>query len=317
MTAQPNATTPQQSPPQEATTPHVSPATGDATKETTTPASSAPQPPHDTGADVLVGVSRTLLIPLLARADAQTRFARMGFVDPIAHEVSEDLNLTPEKVSRDAFPMRLCVARSIVLDQAVGALLQADSNRLCVVLACGLDTLPQRLGLDAARWVCADLAPVMALRKRLLPQEAQLQHHEVELPDSFDSLRPLLAETKPLLILEGLLPYFSPQDATRCLQALVQACPHGADLFVDSYHPALLAFSRLGATFRRMEVQFRYGVRHPRALTDASTRLQLHQSWNLLDLIPWQARKRCIFPRLLAGTNPLANMNHLHILPTP
>lgn len=286
--------------------------------------------PGTTGADdwasaapALEGVSRTLVIPLLARARARDLWPQSGFSDPIATGLAERLALTSEQTPRDPFPMRLCISRSIALEQQLQALLTEPVDRTFVLLACGLDTLPHRLEArlePSARqhlhsWICADLATVMAMRERLLPAAADVSNLIVRLPEDLGTLTDRLDRTRPVFILEGVLPYLKPDQVRRCLDAIVAIAPAGADLLLDSYHPALLAFSRLGNTFRRLRAEFHFATKDPRAYAGMNPRIRFQQQHDLLHSMPWHLRKRSLLPSLVAAGKPLATLVRLEIVP--
>jgi O-methyltransferase involved in polyketide biosynthesis len=285
--------------------------------------SGTPDPAPTLASDLgLQGVSRTLLIPLYARAHAATLMPRLGYDDPFARALAETLRLTVADVGRDRFTMRLCIARSAALQEALSALLAPERSaahgpkRMVVVLACGLDTLPQRLGSGLADWICADLPEVMALRDRLLPPVPGVIHVPAVLPDHLDDVAARLATGRPVFVLEGVLPYLSPDQVVQALSALSALAPRGADVLVDGYHPALLAFARLGDGFRRMRVRFRFGLADTRDYARLAPRLRHRRVWDLLARIPLGNRKRCILPAVVAAGRPLATVVQLEVLPT-
>lgn len=287
----------------------------------------APPPTADgdpaSAAQALTGVSRTLLIPLLARAQAASLWPESGFSDPTARATIEQLAVTHNGIATDPFPMRLCISRSMALQRQLRELLAQPLDRRLVLLACGLDTLPYRLhgGLDPAAqkrlrgWICADLPAVMSVRERLLPAAAGTSHLVARLPDDLAAVAEHLDATRPVFILEGVLPYLPPDQVRRSLDALATIVPAGADLLLDSYHPALLAFSRLGNTFRRLRTEFHFAAKDPRAYTGMNPRIRFHQQQNLLRSMPWRLRKRTLLPSLFAAGKPLATLVHLEIVP--
>ena len=275
-------------------------------------------------APTLAGVSRTLLIPLLARAEAQSLWPGVAFDDAAARRLTAQLAVDRAELGSDPFPMRLCISRSLAIEKALDALLREPIERTLVLIACGLDTLPVRLdaSLEPAQrarlrhWVCADLPPVMALRDQLLPAAEPIQHVRAALPDQLDEVAAALDETRPVFILEGVLPYLTTEQVTDCLAALGRLAPAGADLLVDGYHPALLAFSRLGNTFRRMRTSFRFGIADPQDYAGMAARIQVHAQQDLLRPLPWQHRKRAWLPSLVAGGKPLATLAQLEFRPS-
>ncbi|MCF7996993.1 MAG: class I SAM-dependent methyltransferase [Chromatiaceae bacterium] len=275
-------------------------------------------------APMLGGVSRTLLIPLLARAEAQRLCPGSAFHDAAARDLAAKLAIDRAEVGSDPFPLRLCISRSLAIEKALGALLREPIERTLVLLACGLDTLPERLdaSLEPARrarlrrWICADLPPVMALRDQFLPASERIRHVRAALPAQLDEVAAALDETRPVFILEGVLPYLDTERVADCLAALGRLAPAGADLLLDGYHPSLLAFSRLSNTFRRMRTRFRFGIADPRDFAGMAARIHFRAQHDLLRPLPWHHRKRAWLPSLVAGGKPLATLTQLELRPS-
>jgi O-methyltransferase involved in polyketide biosynthesis len=270
--------------------------------------------------ETLAGVSRTLLIPLYARAHAARLLPEVAFHDPAAQTLAGRLALDTRAVGRDRFTMRLCIARSVVLERELRALLATAARpRSVVILACGLDTLPQRVGTERACWLCADLPAVTALRDRLLPPVQDVAHASAALPDGLAALAGQLGAGRPVFLLEGILPYLDHAQVTATLRGLADLAPQGADLLVDGYHPALLAFARFGDGFRRMRVRFRFGIADTRDYVqlapDLAPRLRHRGETDLLALLPWHRRLRTAVPALGAAGRPLATIAHLELMP--
>lgn len=280
-----------------------------------TPARAGLPPGRETPEPGLRGVARTLLIPLYARAHAAKLLPEVSFADPVARSVADGLRLRTRDVGRDRFTMRLCIARSVVLQRMLAGILGPGADRPVVLLACGLDTLPRRLSGTGARWLCADLAEVMTVRTRLLPAGGDVEHAVVRLPDDLDALTDRLAGTRPIFVLEGVLPYLEPAQVVATLAALSALAPGGGDLLVDGYHPALLAFARFADGLRRMRVRFRFGIADARDYARLAPRLRHRAETDLLALLPLAKRLRTLLPALAAGGRPLATIAHLEILP--
>lgn len=267
-------------------------------------------------ARTLAGVSRTLLIPLYGRAHAARLLPEVHLEDPVAQDLVRRLGLSERDVGRDRFTLRLCIARSVVLERMLCSLLQAAPRpRTVVVLACGLDTLAQRLGTAHARWLCTDLPEVTALRDRLLPPIAGIDHLGVMLPHGLDALGSHLGDEPPVFMLEGILPYLDPAAVAEVLGRLAALAPRGGDLLVDSYHPALLAFARFGDGFRRLRVRFRFGIADTRDYVRLAPRLEHRSETNLLAPLPWRRRLRTVLPAAVARGRPLATVTHLALMP--
>jgi O-methyltransferase involved in polyketide biosynthesis len=264
----------------------------------------------------LTGVSRTLLIPLYARAKAARLLPGVHLHDPVAQDLVRRLGVAERDVGRDRFTMRLCIARSAVLERMLRSVLDAaERPRTVALLACGLDTLPQRVGTGHARWLCADLPAVTALRDRLLPASPGVTQVSAALPNELDALAGELGAEPPVFLLEGILPYLEPDEVAATLRGLADLAPQGGDVLLDGYHPALLAFARFGDGFRRMRVRFRFGIADTHDYVQLAPRLRHRAETDLLALLPWRRRLRTALPAVGARGRPLATIAHLVLMP--
>lgn len=261
----------------------------------------------------LHGISWTLLIPLLARAYAKTYLPQHTFHDDLALDVAQTLKLSPADVSSDTFPIRLCIARSILIDRRLRLLLQEHPKRDVFVLACGLDTLPFRH--KETSFICADLPHVIEQRRQCLPSSPQHTLCALSIPEEVHKLRPYIHPTQPpIVLIEGLLPYFPEEKVTQTLRTLCELFPKGTDLLIDTYHPALLTFANMSATFRRRQTLFQYGLHQPADITKNLPSLQHLESFDIIELLPWYMKKRCIFPAWFARGRPLATLSQYRIV---
>lgn len=163
----------------------------------------------------LSGVSETLLIPLVARAEAAERFPHLGLSDPAAKAILAELGADVDRIRADYWTMLLCCHRARWFDARTAAFLAAHPHATVLNLGCGLGTSHLRVAARRTLWVDVDLPPVIALRRRLragLPHDHAGQFHlaaaDVTDPDAIRALMP--APERPLLVIaEGLLMYLT------------------------------------------------------------------------------------------------------------
>lgn len=175
----------------------------------------------------LRGVSQTLWVPLLSRAQASLQSQKQGlkkvgspFYDACAESLAAYLK--PEHAELGWVPPPLShvlVARARHYDQAALNFLKRHPKGQIVQLGCGLDSRYERLSPkqrgSKSQWWHLDLPEVIALRQRYLPPEQQLSHSIT----SLDWLLQLDPNAPTLLQAEGLLMYLPRQDIHRCLVA--------------------------------------------------------------------------------------------------
>ena len=93
------------------------------------------------------GVPETMLQTLFARA-AHSQKKEHKFYDAKAIEIVKQLDYDFSKAEKDAAMSSGVIARTILLDQMVGAFLEEHPDATVVNIACGLDTRVYRLDND-------------------------------------------------------------------------------------------------------------------------------------------------------------------------
>lgn len=97
------------------------------------------------------GVPETMLQTLFARA-AHSQKKEHKFYDAKAIEIVKQLDYDFSKAEKDAAMSSGVIARTILLDQMVGAFLEEHPDATVVNIACGLDTRVYRLDNGQARF---------------------------------------------------------------------------------------------------------------------------------------------------------------------
>jgi O-methyltransferase involved in polyketide biosynthesis len=178
--------------------------------------------------DRLGDVPQTLLIPLVARADARRRWPRYGFADAVAERVvarleAEGVDLA--WVRKDHPALRSLVVRAAWFDRQCAAFCRRHPDGTAISLGVGLDTRRERLaalGVPAGMdWRELDLPDVVAVRRAQLGELAAATCAGDALSE--DWLADLPAERgRPLLVvMEGLLMYLPRAGVETLLRRLV------------------------------------------------------------------------------------------------
>lgn len=213
----------------------------------------------------LTGLPRTLLIPLAARV-AESLDPDQTFSDGIAEQLARRL-ARPLSATGCSWNMRVCVAaRTQLLDQHTRSFLATHPNAQVVNLGAGLCTRLWRVDDGAVRWIDVDLPDAIALRARLLPGHPRLTLHATSALD--EHWHTLVDPQRPLLIIaEGLLVYFKPQQVWALLRRVGQRHP-GAQLLMEAIAPFVLnnPFAQLRPEMLRCGARFRWGLRSPAQL---------------------------------------------------
>ncbi|MFI2026359.1 class I SAM-dependent methyltransferase [Streptomyces buecherae] len=210
----------------------------------------------------LDGVARTLLTPLYARAHAARFVPESSFRDPLAADLLARTGYADPEVIRDRPNMLGGLHRGMVFDALTEAFVAEHTTATVVSAGIGLCTRNHRLAERApgVRWVGVDTSEVVALRRRLLPDEdITLRAASITEPDW---ARGLPGADGPVLVLaEGVLMYLAPDGVRTCLDAIRATFGPGTELAADYFHPKL-AHSDRHPIVKATGARFLFGVRN-------------------------------------------------------
>ena len=186
---------------------------------------------HRANAGPLTGVSETALLTLYGRAYQASRPDPI-IDDPMAVKLVESIDFDFEKFGRKGQEMAL---RSLAVDQCAIDYLTEHPTATVVALAEGLQTSFWRLNGALPRaqfhWLSVDLAPVIELRRRLLPHseritllaQSALDYTWIDMVDSSNGV---------FITAEGLLMYLQPDEAMELIAECAKRFP-GGQMFFD------------------------------------------------------------------------------------
>ena len=230
------------------------------------------------------GVSRTLTIPLMARYLAGRRPDPI-ITDPDAGRLLAELGLSHLHGDWSFQAVEAGTAiRTELLDAAVRDLAEAHPGLSIVTLGAGLCTRCVRLhGIDAT-WVDLDLPPVAALRRALLPPEANRSviANSVLSRDWHEAVAD--SPGPWLFILEGLTMYLHESEVRSLVTDLADRFP-GSHVLIEtvgprSDPPGVLQQLR---DQRTTGTEFVWSVRRHEQLCRWHPRLELLNTWYVMD----------------------------------
>ncbi|MEA5360465.1 class I SAM-dependent methyltransferase [Amycolatopsis sp., V23-08] len=176
----------------------------------------------------LDGVAATGLWTLRNRAE-ESRNPASAFRDPLAEQLHRTIGYDYERFGK---PNQGHPLRAQALDNALRAYLDRRPGATVVALGEGLQTTYWRLGRPDVEWLSVDLPPVIALRRRLLPEEPRMQGIPASALD-----RSWLDVPDPargvFVSAEGLFMYFEREQVLSLIADCAARFP-GGQLFFDS-----------------------------------------------------------------------------------
>lgn len=192
----------------------------------------------------LTGVSETALLTLNARASEARRPDRI-IDDPMAIKLADSIDFDFAKFG----PTRQDIAlRALAFDDQTRQFLREHPFGTVVALAEGLQTsfwrVSARMRDASLRWLTVDLAPIIDIRRRLLPAspkvsvcaQSALDYGWMDQVDTSDSV---------LITAEGLLMYLQPEQSLGLIAECARRFPGGRMLF-DVPPPLLARLMRRG-----------------------------------------------------------------------
>jgi O-methyltransferase involved in polyketide biosynthesis len=183
----------------------------------------------------LTGVSETALMTLNGRA-TQAGLPDAIIEDPMAIQLRDALTTT-YGVNYDKFGLRgqEMALRSIAVDKCAIAYLRSHPKATVVALAEGFQTSFWRLDKAVPnaqfRWISVDLAPVTALRERLLPHSPRITNLGQSALD-YSWMDRVEDSDGVFITAEGLLMYLQPDEAMELIAQCAKRFP-GGQMFFD------------------------------------------------------------------------------------
>ncbi|MFD5557104.1 class I SAM-dependent methyltransferase [Streptomyces sp. NPDC127068] len=218
------------------------------------------EPRGDAPTHGLNGVSVTLLTPLYGRAHAADLLPGTTFRDPLAARLLARIDYRLPEVLTDRGNAVGSVHRAIVLDGITTEFAARHPDGVVLSAGIGLDTRAHRLDdriPDSVTWLGVDLPDVVRLRRTLLPDDpVTLLAASVTEPGWHDTLTARTSDRPVLVLAEGLLMYFAPDQVRFFLDSCRTAFGPGTELSGDYFHPRIALSDRhpivkaTGARFR-------------------------------------------------------------------
>jgi len=239
---------------------------------------------------LLPPASRTLLIPLAARAHAARLFPLLDVGDRYAAAglaMFEDAG--HRRWLEDKPSVHAVLRRTAILRGLAQTFFDQHPRALGANLGCGLSHYFQWLDTGHNHWIDADLPVVAALRERMpWPHHPRRHDRSIDLADGtcwWDALGlPATRNAAPLLLIaEGVLPYLAPEQANALLHTFGERAPAGSRLVFDAVCALAVGWAELHPAVGPTGAQFCWG---PRALTDLSAphaRLHLLSEHNVME----------------------------------
>jgi len=266
----------------------------------------------------LPGVPSAPIVSLLARHLASSRPDPI-ISDPAATALIGELGLAHAGGDWSFRAVEAAAAvRTAILDAAVRSFAESTGHLTVITVGAGLCTRCVRLAEIDADWIDIDVPQVAALRAALLPPAPNRVIIGEPPPGQGWRDRVAVIGGPRLFVLEGLTMHLDGDAVRDLVTGLADRCP-GSHLLIEAAGPLPPPpgrYRQLGWT-RQDEARFRWGVRRLSELTRWHPRLELRQSWHLMDYHPaaWPAPIRVL--RHIPSVRAQSKVGHFHVAADP
>ncbi len=237
-------------------------------------------------------IQETALIPLAIKA-SETARPNARIRDEKAREIvaalGADLGKYDPFLSHEGV-----VARTIMFRRKLEELIGRHPDAVCVNLGCGFDDKFVQVDNGRIRWFDVDLPDLIALRRRVYEDRERCVMAEGSALDGAWT-KGIPESDVRIVVMEGVLQYFSREQVKKCLNVLCDAFPRGY-LLAELHSPMLERHGKHHDAVKRTNAKFGWGTRSGRELLELEPRMELlsEESFNA------EMRKYTIRGRLFA-----------------
>ena len=236
-----------------------------------------------------------MLITLWAKAEESRRPDGL-LNDPVAMEIIRQMDYDFTKFRHAAMSQVGCCIRARLIDEETRNYLTIHPDAVVIQLGAGLDARYQRLGLPRlTHWYDLDLDEAVAIRRRFIPDTDQCTSLPMSLFD-YRWVDRVQQHGKPvLIIIEGVLMYFSREEVMGLFRELCRRFQQVTVLF-DMLAFAAVKHARYHDALRKMspKAEFRWSELETKTMEAWDEKIHVGREFYMSDhddgRFPWPAR---------------------------
>lgn len=216
-------------------------------------------------------IQETALIPLAIKA-SETARPNARIKDPKAKEIIDTLGVDVSKF--DPFLSHEgVVARTIMFRNQLSRLLKEYPDAVCINLGCGFDDKFSQVDNGKLQWFDVDLPDQIAVRRKVYSDRERCTMLDGDALNG-EWTKKLPASDMYIVVMEGVLEYFSKEQVKTCLNMLCDCLPHGY-LLSELHSPLLEKHSKHHDAIKNTKATFGWGTKSGREYLDLEPRLEL------------------------------------------
>lgn len=226
----------------------------------------------------LKNVQETLLVPLFARAYVSKHY-KSKFLDPLSINLVDKIEYDFSKFEKGKLSIWGVLARTIILDRECKKIISENPDITILTIGCGLDTRFNRIDNNKIKWIGLDFSEVIELRKKLLTKTEREIYIEGNALDE-NWVNKIKIEGKTLIILEGILMYFSEEEVKKLFKILNDNFPN-AIILAEFSKPFLVKNQKYHDTIKKSSAAFKWGIFNSKNIEKICPYLEFIEEWNL------------------------------------
>ena len=216
-------------------------------------------------------IQETALIPLAIKA-SETARPNARIKDLKAKEIIDALGVDVSKF--DPFLSHEgVVARTILYREQLKELLNKYPDAVCINLGCGFDDKFSQVDNGSVQWFDVDLPDQIAVRRKVYEDRERCVMLEGDALNG-DWTRSIPKADMVIVVMEGVLEYFSKEQVKTCLNMLCDSFPHGY-LLAELHSPFLEKNSKHHDAVKNTNATFGWGTKSGREYLELEPRMTL------------------------------------------
>ena len=215
-------------------------------------------------------IQETALITLAIRASETSR-PNARIRDPKAKEIIDALGVDVSKF--DPFLSHEgVVARTIIFREELKRLLKLYPDAVCINLGCGFDDKFSQVDNGRLTWFDVDLPDQIAVRRKVFEDRDRCTMMDGDALDGAWT-KNIPKSDMYLIVMEGVLEYFSKEQVKTCLNMLCDCFPHGF-LLAEQHSPFLEKHGSHHDAVKHTNASFGWGTKSGKEYLSLEPRLK-------------------------------------------
>ena len=216
-------------------------------------------------------IQETALIPLAIKA-SETRKPNARIRDERAKEIIEALGVDVSKY--DPFMSHEgVVARTIMYRDELKELIRQYPDAVCINLGCGFDDKFSQVDNGRILWYDVDLPDQIAVRRKVYEDRARCTMLDGDALDG-SWTKNIPKSDMNIIVMEGVLEYFSKEQVNTCLHMLCDCFPHGY-LLAELHTPLMEKNSKHHDAVKYTRAKFGWGTKSGKEYLELEPRMEL------------------------------------------